>query len=160
MTLSRSQLELLVGLFVLAGLSAVAYLAVEVGAGALVGSDTYEIRARFTNVGGLNRGANVIVSGVPVGKVEAIELDESYRAVVTLRIRKGVEFPSDTMASIRTTGIIGDKFVALQPGAEETSLAPGDLITQTEPNVDLESLISRFAFGSVSKPSPSESAQP
>ena len=158
MNLSRSQLELLVGLFVLVGISAIAYLAVEIGAGSLVGSDTYSVKARFTNVGGLNRGASVMVAGVNVGRVEEIELDESYRALVTLRLRKGLELPVDSLASVRTSGLIGDKFIALSPGVEEELLKPEDLITQTEPTVDLESLISRFAFGSVSNPSRPEEA--
>jgi phospholipid/cholesterol/gamma-HCH transport system substrate-binding protein len=151
MTLTRSQLELVVGIFVLVGLSAIAYLAVEIGAGTLVGSDTYMLKARFTNVGGLNRGANVVIAGVTVGKVEDISLDEAYRAVLTLRLRKNVELPVDSMASVRTAGLIGDKFISFTPGVEEEMLKADDLITQTEPTVDIESLISRFAFGSMDK---------
>lgn len=151
MTLTRAQLEFFVGLFVLVGVAAIAYLAIVIGAGNLVGSDTYTVRARFTNVGGLNRGANVVISGVTVGKVEDIVLDESFRAVATLRLRGDVKLPVDTGAAIRTSGLIGDKFISMQPGVEEEMLAPEALITQTEPNVDIESLISRFAFGNVDK---------
>jgi phospholipid/cholesterol/gamma-HCH transport system substrate-binding protein len=159
MTLTRSQLELVVGLFVLVGISAVAYLAVEIGAGTLVGSDTYTLKARFTNVGGLNRGANVVIAGVTVGKVEDISLDEAYRAIITLRLRRNVELPVDSMASVRTSGLIGDKFISFTPGVEEEFLKPGELVTQTEPTVDIESLISRFAFGSMDKETPPEPAK-
>lgn len=147
--MKTTQLELLVGAFVLAGLIAVGFLAFRIGAGALLGADTYSLKARFTNVGGLNPGGSVSIAGVPVGRVDRVELDDTYSAVVTLRLRKGVELPTDTIASIRTSGLIGDKFVALMPGADEMLLKPGELITDTESAVDLESLISRFAFGGV-----------
>jgi phospholipid/cholesterol/gamma-HCH transport system substrate-binding protein len=157
----QTKLELVVGLFVLVGLCAVGYLALRIGAGALVGGNTYVLEARFTNSGGLNPGSNVIVSGVPVGRVDAITLNSSdFSSVVKFSIRSDVKLPVDTIASIKTTGLIGDKFLALAPGGESTFLPAGALITDTESTVDLESLISRFAFGNVSdKPKPS-TAQP
>lgn len=145
-----SRTDLAVGLFVTAGLAAIAYLALKLGAGALVGTDTTTIQARFTNLGGLTPGASVLISGVEVGRVERVTLDERYAAIATLRIRKDVPLPADTRAAIRSSGLIGDKHIALSPGAEEDLLASGDLITDTENAVDLESLISRFAFGGVS----------
>jgi len=144
-----TRLDLAVGSFVLAGLAALAWLALKIGGGAFVGSDTTTVRARFSNLGGLAPGANVMVSGVSIGKVEKVELDERYAAIATLRVRKDVKLPSDTMAAIRSSGLIGDKFVALSPGADDALLAAGELITDTESAVDLESLISRFAFGGV-----------
>ena len=158
MTLSRHQLEFLVGLFVLAGLIAVGYLAVVVGAGSFVGGSTYTVQARFTNTGGLNRGAIVSIAGVQVGRVESVDLDDAYRALVTLRLRSSLQLPIDSTAAIRTSGLIGDKFISLFPGVEDDLIAPGEVITNTEPSVDLESLISRFAFGNVqdsgSQPAP------
>jgi len=157
--MKQSKLELIVGVFVLAGIAAVAYLALKIGAGTLVGADTYTLKARFTNSGGLNPGSNVIVSGVPVGRVEKVTLNPAdYSSVVEFTVRKDVKLPADSIASIKTTGLIGDKFLALAPGGDERFLAAGELITDTESTVDLESLISRFAFGNVDqKPKPTDS---
>lgn len=145
-----SKLELGVGVFMLLGLAALVYLTVKLGAGELVGGDTYAVEARFANTGGLNRGATVMLAGVNVGRVEGIRLDATdYSAIVDMRIRSGVKLPVDTMASIKTTGLIGDKFIALAPGAEEEFLEPSARIIMTESAVELESLISKMAFGSV-----------
>ncbi len=146
---SYTRLDLAVGVFVLTGLAALAWLAIKIGGGALVGGDTVLVRARFNNLGGLAPGASVLVSGVSVGKVEKVELDERYAAIATLRVRRDLALPADTMASIRSSGLIGEKFIALSPGADDALLQPGDLITDTESAVDIESLISRFAFGGV-----------
>ncbi len=158
----QSKLELIVGVFVLAGLVAVAYLALRIGAGSLVGGDTYTLQARFTNSGGLNPGSNVIIAGVPVGRVDSVKLNPAdYSSLVHFSVRKDVQLPVDTIASIRTTGLIGDKFLALAPGGESEFLPADALITDTESTVDLESLISRFAFGNVNdKPKTSEVSAP
>jgi len=156
--MKQTKLEFLVGIFVLLGLAAVTYLTVKLGAGSLLGGDTYVIEARFTNVGGLNTGSNVVVAGVPVGRVEAIRMEESeYTAIATLRVMKGLKLPTDSMASIKTTGLIGDKFITLSPGADETYLEPGARITMTESAVDLESLIGKMAFGKVEGETPDSS---
>jgi len=145
-----TKLELGVGLFVLLGLAALVYLTVKLGAGEFVGGDTYEVEARFANTGGLNAGALVMLAGVNVGRVEGIRLDPAdYSAIVDMKIRSGVQLPSDTMASIKTSGLIGDKYIALAPGAEEEFLEPSARIIETESAVELESLISKMAFGSV-----------
>jgi phospholipid/cholesterol/gamma-HCH transport system substrate-binding protein len=156
--MKQTKLEFLVGVFVLLGLAAVTYLTVKLGAGSLLGGDTYVIEARFTNAGGLNTGSNVVVAGVPVGRVEAIRMEESeYTAIATLRVMKGLKLPTDSMASIKTTGLIGDKFITLSPGADETYLEPGARITMTESAVDLESLIGKMAFGKVEGETPDSS---
>ena len=150
--MKQTKLELFVGAFVLLGIVAVAYLTVKLGSGSLIGGDTYVIEARFTNAGGLNAGSSVLVAGVPVGRVEGIRVDGTdYSAMVTLRVLAGLRLPTDTMASIKSTGLIGDKYVALAPGADETYLETGARITMTESSVDLESLIGKMAFGSVDK---------
>ena len=150
--MKQSNLELIVGAFVLVGLAAVAYLALKIGAGSLVGTDTYMVHARFTNSGGLNPGSNVLIAGVPVGRVSAIRLNPAdFSAMVDLSLEKAVQLPSDSIASIKTAGLIGDKYVALAPGGDATILAAGSTITETESAVDIESLISRFAFGNVEK---------
>jgi len=147
-----SKLELLVGTFVLLGLAAVAWLSVRLGSGAMPDGGTYDIEARFTNASGLHRGGSVVLAGVTVGRVEDVRMDPAdYSAIATLRVLSLVKLPTDSMASIKTSGLIGDKFVALSPGAEDTYLNPGERITMTESAVDLESLIGKVAFGSVDK---------
>lgn len=157
--MKASKLEFLVGLFVLLGLAAVTWLTLKIGAGSMLGGPTYMIEARFTNAGGLNIGSSVLVAGVTVGRVDSIRMDTvDYSAIATLRVMDGLKLPTDTMASVKTTGLIGDKYVALAPGADETYLAPGAQITMTESSVDIESLIGKMAFGSVN--SPADSAEP
>lgn len=163
--MKQSKLELIVGVFVLVGLVAVAYLALRIGAGALVGGDTYTLKARFANSGGLNPGSNVLIAGVAVGRVDAITLNPAdYSALVEFSLRQSVQLPVDSIASIKTSGLIGDKFLALSPGGEDEMLTPGALINDTESAVDIESLISRFAFGGVNQkpaaPSPSAETLP
>jgi phospholipid/cholesterol/gamma-HCH transport system substrate-binding protein len=157
--MKHSNIELSVGAFVLLGLLAIVWFAVEAGAGVTIGGSTYQVLARFTNIGGLKPGSQVFVAGVPVGRVEKIDLDAEYAAIVHLNLKQEVHLPSDTIASIKTSGLIGDKYVALAPGADSKNLSPGGMITDTESAMDLESIISRFAFGNVSSsPTPSPSA--
>jgi phospholipid/cholesterol/gamma-HCH transport system substrate-binding protein len=144
-----SQLELFVGAFVLAGLLAIAYLAVKVGGGVLLGPDTYTIKASFANSEGLAEGCSVDIAGVHVGRVHRVTLNSTFAAIVEMRVDENIRLPSDTIASIKTSGLIGDKFVSLSPGSETDVIPPGGTIVDTESAVDLESLISRFAFGSV-----------
>ena len=153
------KLEFGVGLFVLLGIAAVVYLTVKLGAGSFVAADTYPLEARFANTGGLNKGSTVVLGGVTVGRVEGIRLDPNdFSAVVEMSIMREVQLPADTMASIRTSGLIGDKFVALAPGAEESVLKPSERIVMTESAVELESLISKMAFGSVKEGEQAEDA--
>jgi phospholipid/cholesterol/gamma-HCH transport system substrate-binding protein len=152
--MKSNHLELLVGIFVLLGLAAVAYLSIKLGSGSTVGGQTYHIEARFANSGGLNRGASVLVAGVTIGRVDRIYLDpEDFSAIAVLRVRRDILLPADTMASIKTTGLIGDKYISLAPGADDIYLEPGERIVMTESAVDLESLIGRMAFGSVNEDS-------
>lgn len=147
--MKTSQLEFTVGCFVLAGLGALGWLAVKAGGGVLVGPRTYAVTARFANSGGLAPGSTVSIAGVPVGKVQSLVLTKDYAAVAELRLREDVLLPSDTLASIKTAGLLGDKYIALSPGAESDRISAGGTITETESAIDLESLISRFAFGSI-----------
>lgn len=157
--MKQSNIELSVGAFVLLGLAAIVWFAVQAGAGAAIGGSTYEVNARFTNIGGLKPGSQVFIAGVPVGRVEKIDLNPQYAAVVRLNLKQEIHLPSDTIASIKTSGLIGDKYVALAPGADSNNLLPGGTITDTESAMDLESMISRFAFGNVSSsPAPSPTA--
>jgi phospholipid/cholesterol/gamma-HCH transport system substrate-binding protein len=157
--MKQNNTELSVGAFVLLGIVAIVWFAAETAAGVAVGGSTYSVTARFANVGGLKPGSQVFVAGVPVGRVEKIQLDPNFAAIVHMKLRQSLQLPSDTIASIKTSGLIGDKFVALSPGSDSKNLAPGAEITDTESAVDLESLVSRFAFGNLtSSPSPTPAA--
>lgn len=114
------------------------------------GSNSYTIEAQFSSVQGLRNGANVEIAGVQVGRVSAITLDpESYVAKISMKINKDIALSDDTMASIKTSGLIGDKFIELTPGGSDDLLAEGSSITDTEPPVDLIALISKYVFGSL-----------
>ena len=150
--MKQTALELYVGIFVLLGIAAVSYLTMKLGAGSQIGGDTYLVEARFANAGGLHSGSSVLVAGVTVGRVERVRLDPAdFSAIATLKIQSALKLPTDSMAAIKTTGLIGDKYVSLSPGADEGFLQPGTRITMTESSVDLESLIGKMAFGSVDK---------
>jgi phospholipid/cholesterol/gamma-HCH transport system substrate-binding protein len=157
--MKKSSIEFSAGIFVLLGLVAIAWFAIQAGARIPLAGSTYAVSARFSNAGGLKPGSQVFLAGVPVGRVNQINLDPQFAAIVRLEVNKDVQLPSDTIASIKTSGLIGDKFIALAPGSSPQNLVPGSTITDTESAVDLESIISRFAFGNVSSsPSPSPPA--
>jgi phospholipid/cholesterol/gamma-HCH transport system substrate-binding protein len=150
--MKKSKTEFLVGLFVLLGVAAIVHLSIRAGSGSALGGDTYLLESRFANAGGIHSGSSVMLSGVSVGRVEDVRMEPSdFSAIVTLRLPTALRLPADSMASIKTSGLIGDKFVSLSPGAEETYLEPGARITMTESAVDLESLIGKMAFGAVDK---------
>ena len=150
--MKHTTIELYMGIFVLLGIAAVTYLTVKLGTGSVVGGDTYLVEARFADAGGLHGGSSVHMAGVTVGRVERVRLDPTdFSAIATLRIQSALRLPTDSMAAIKTSGLIGDKFVSLSPGADEACLQPGTRITMTESSVDLESLIGKMAFGSVDK---------
>jgi phospholipid/cholesterol/gamma-HCH transport system substrate-binding protein len=128
-----------VGVFVLIGLAALAYLSLQVGG--LTTKGGLELHATFDQIGGLAERAPVVISGVKVGKVTKIELADDLRARVTLDVDAALELPSDTSASIRTAGLLGDQFIELQPGAEDALLAPGGEIAMTESALSIESLV-------------------
>lgn len=146
--MKKSGVELLVGLFMVAGIFAFVYLALNLGEVTLFsGSRTFTISAEFDNVSGVKKGAAVQIAGVVVGQVGAISLKDQY-ANLDLKIDKGVEVPVDSMASVKSQGIIGDKYIQLSLGGDEELLEEGGVIVDTESAVDIESLISKFAFGS------------
>lgn len=139
-----------VGIFVLIGLICLGYLTIKLGKMEIFGSNSYTVNAQFSSVSGLRNGANVEISGVQVGRVSGIELDpETYLAKISMKINNNIVLSDDTMASIKTSGLIGDKFVELTPGGSDETLAEGSSITDTEPPVDLIALISKYVFGSI-----------
>ena len=142
--------ESIVGVFVVLGLVCVSYLTIKLGRMEVFDSSGYTVTARFSSVTGLRTGANVEIAGVPVGRVTSIRLDpQTFMADVDLRINDGVNLSDDVMASVKTSGLIGDKYIALAPGGSDTPLKNGDTITDTEPTLDLEALIGKVVFGGV-----------
>jgi phospholipid/cholesterol/gamma-HCH transport system substrate-binding protein len=140
--------ETIVGLFVALGLLCVGYLTIKLGRMEVFDSSGYLITARFSSVAGLRLGANVEIAGVPVGRVAAIRLEPTdYMADVDLRINGDVRLSGDIMISVKTSGLIGDKYISIAPGGSESRLEDGSLVTDTEPALDLESLIGKIAFG-------------
>ena len=146
--MTRINMEVVVGFFLLLGLLALGYLAVKLGKMEVVGGSGYTVRATFSNVAGLRVGTSVEIAGVDVGWVEGIHLKD-YQAVVAFRIKDGVQLPEDSIASIRTKGLIGEQFVRISPGGAERNLQPGDEIKETEPPVDIMELIANYAFGKI-----------
>jgi len=150
--IERSSLELSVGLFVAAGLLSLLYLAVKLGDIGIIPSESYILEARFVSSSGLTEGAFVEVGGVRVGTVQNIRVDyENYESVVALALDPNIKLQDDAIASIRTSGIIGDKFVKITPGGSEIILEPGDEILETESSINLEELISKYIFESGDK---------
>jgi phospholipid/cholesterol/gamma-HCH transport system substrate-binding protein len=146
--MKKGSVEMAVGAFVLIGLICVAYLAVKLGRMELFGENYYQVKSVFNSVSGLKKGAVVEIAGVDVGQVDDIELDpKSQMAVVSLKVRKGVRLSSDVIASVKTSGLIGDKYISISPGGAPDALKPGDTIMDTESALDIEELISKYVFG-------------
>ena len=142
--------ETAVGIFVLIGIVCIGYLTIRLGKMEIIGDNYYSISARFQSIAGLKTGSQVEVAGVPIGQVEGIILDqERWMAVVKMKIEKNVTLTEDAIASIKTTGLIGDKYIKISPGVSDVVLKPGEMITETESAVDIEELISKFVFGQV-----------
>jgi len=146
--MSKKGIETLVGLFVLLGLAGLVFLSLKAANLASFGTrDTYTVSARFDNIGGLKARSPVRSAGVTVGRVTSISLDQkSYQGLVMMELDKAVQFPKDSSAKILTSGLLGDQYVGIEPGAEEKNLGPGDLIKQTQSAVVLENLIGQFLF--------------
>lgn len=144
------RLELAVGLFVILGLLCVAYMTVKLGRLETFGGDYYSLEARFINVSGLTPNASVEVAGVRVGRVEDIRLSDDRSAVIVrFKVDKDLAVYDDAIASVKTSGLIGDKYIQLSPGGSGSVLAEGALITDTESSVDIGELIGKYAFGDV-----------
>ncbi|GIW41403.1 MAG: outer membrane lipid asymmetry maintenance protein MlaD [Candidatus Binatia bacterium] len=141
---NTSRRDLVVGLFVLAGLAALAFLSIRVGGLSYKGPGGFRLYARFDEIGGLKPRAPVVIAGVKVGQVENISLGDDYRAVVEMDLDPGLRLPVDTSASILTAGILGDRYISLQIGGEEEYLRDGEEISFTESAVLLERLLGRF----------------
>jgi phospholipid/cholesterol/gamma-HCH transport system substrate-binding protein len=144
----KFDLELMVGLFVVAGILCLAYLSIRLGRMEVLGGKGYEVYGYFANSGGLKTGASVLIAGVETGRVKDIVL-EDYQARVVLVLPEGLKIQEDAIASVKTKGLIGEKFVEITPGGSDVLIQPGGRIRETQPAVDMEQLISSYVFGKI-----------
>lgn len=149
--MNMAKLEMMVGVFMIIGMICLGYLSIKLGKMELVGGNYYTVSAAFDSVSGLKPGARVEIAGVEVGKVDRIVLDPKSgdRALTYLKINSNVKIPDDVIASVRTSGIIGDKFIKLKPGGSDRPLKNNGKIRETESAIDIEELISKFIHGQV-----------
>ena len=159
----RTTLDLWVGFFVIIGMAALIFLAFKVGnLGAANGGETYVVNGQFDNIGGLKVRAPVKSAGVVVGRVKEIRFDsKTYRAVVALSLDASYQFPRDTIATILTSGLLGEQYVGLDPGADVEKLRNGDRLMLTQSAVVLEKLIGQFLFDRAAEtPAPAPAPAP
>ena len=143
----KFNLEIVVGLFMVAGFACFAWLSIQLGDIQIFGPQTYQVDARFGSVSGLKKGALVEIAGVQVGQVAAIHFDpDTYEANVIMSIERDVVLQEDCIASVRTAGIIGDRYIDISPGGSDKTLADGDRIFETESAINLEELVSKYIF--------------
>jgi phospholipid/cholesterol/gamma-HCH transport system substrate-binding protein len=155
--MKKYAIETTVGIFVMIGLLCIGYLAVILGRVSFLDTDNYRLYANFTSVSGLRVGGSVNMFGLGVGRVDRLDIDQqSQQARVEIVIRKDIKIYEDAMASIKTEGLIGDKYVNIDPGGAGEQLKPGDTIIQTQAAVDVADLISKYAFGDVKKEEPAK----
>jgi phospholipid/cholesterol/gamma-HCH transport system substrate-binding protein len=152
--MERTTLDMWVGLFVVAGVAALVMLAMKVGnLGTYNVSDTYQVYAHFTNIGGLKPKASIRSAGVLVGRVTEITLDtESYEAKVVMSLDKRYQFPKDTFANILTSGLLGEQYIGLMPGGDTEMLKNGEQLKKTQSAMVLEDLISKFMYSKAAEP--------
>ena len=146
--MKKFDLELAVGVFMIIGIICLGYLSIKLGKMEVFGDKGYEIQAIFSNSGGLKTGSSVIIAGVEVGRVKQIVLDD-YQAKVVLNIPLNVKIQEDAIASIKTKGLIGEKFVEITPGGADELIEPGGRIRDTQPAIDFEEIISNYVFGKI-----------
>ncbi len=147
-TMKKFDLELAVGLFIIAGILCLGYLSVKLGKMEILGERGYEIYGVFSNIGGLKVGSSIEIAGVNVGRVKSIVLND-YQAHVVLNFPKDLPIQEDAIASIKTRGLIGEKYIEITPGGSEKVIKPGGRIRETQPAIDMEELISKFVFGKI-----------
>ena len=150
--MKKYRYETVAGIFVLIGLVCVGYMTVKLGNVKLLGDDSYRLYARFHSVSGLRAGNPVEMLGIQIGEVAGFKLDQENQVVmVEFKIGEGIKVYEDAIASIKTSGLIGDRYVGLDAGGSGSILNPGGVITQTESPPDLSDLIGKYAFGDVGK---------
>ena len=146
--MKRFDTEVMVGLFMIVGILCLGYLSINLGKMEIIGSSGYQVYADFPTVGGLKLGAQVEIAGIEIGRVKGMTLQD-YKARVLMDIDEGVALQDDTIISIKSKGLLGEKYIAVQPGASDGIIQPGGRIRDAYPPVDIEDLIAKFAFGKV-----------
>jgi len=146
--MERSRVNITVGIFLLLGIVALGYLSVKLGRVSFFGGRGYLVNVEFPSVGGLKTGAAVEIAGVEIGLVDSIGLD-NYQAHVVLRVSPNVKLQEDSIASIKTKGLIGEKYIRISPGGSDKLIGPGGKIREVEAPVDFEELLSKYIFGKV-----------
>ncbi|HXH85093.1 MAG TPA: outer membrane lipid asymmetry maintenance protein MlaD [Candidatus Tectomicrobia bacterium] len=146
--MAERRMHLAVGVFLVLGILALGYLSVKLGRVSILGGGGYTVVVEFPSVGGLKPGSTVEIAGVEVGRVESIELVD-YQAQVVLRMDPEIKLQEDAIASIKTKGLIGEKFVRISPGGSDAIIPPGGRIREVEAPVDFEELLSKYIFGKV-----------
>ncbi|MEI8233508.1 MAG: outer membrane lipid asymmetry maintenance protein MlaD [Verrucomicrobiota bacterium] len=149
--MNQRKFEFFVGLFMALGILSLAYLSVRIARNDLFNDKGYEIQAVFANCNGLRTGSTIMIAGVEIGRVKQIALQD-YEAKVIFQIQHDVVLQKDAIASIKTKGLIGEKYIEITPGAAEQNIPPGGRLLSTEPAMDIEGLISKFVQGNLSKP--------
>jgi len=150
--MNKYKIETIVGIFVVIGLLGIGYMTLTLGEVSFIGDDSYPLHARFSSVSGLRVGSPVEMLGLEVGRVEKLSIDQDQQmAVAQMKIKKGVKVYDDAIASVKTSGLIGDKYIQIDPGGSGTILKPGAIITETSSPLDIEDLIGKYAFGDVGK---------
>ena len=154
--MQRKSIDFMVGLFVVLGFAALLFLALKAGnLGSFQTMGSYVVKAKFDNIGGLKIRAPVKSAGVVVGRVADITFDDqTYQAVVTLRLENSYRFPKDTSAKILTSGLLGEQYLGLEAGGDTVMLAQGGQITSTQSALVLESLISQFLYSKAAEGKP------
>jgi phospholipid/cholesterol/gamma-HCH transport system substrate-binding protein len=150
--MKKYSLETIVGIFVVLGLLGIGYMTIKLGKIRMFSGDYYILYARFNSVSGLRVDSPVEIDGIEIGRVEQLNIDQDKQiAVVKLRIEKGIKVYEDAIASIKTSGLIGDKLITIDPGGGSDILKPGGMITETNSPLDIEDLIGKYVFGDINK---------
>ncbi len=149
--MKKAYLEFTVGLFVAIGIGCLAWLSIHLAGKELFAGKGYEVQAAFSNGSGLRRGTPVVIAGVDIGCVESVGLAD-YEAKVRMKIQHGIVLQNDTIASIKSKGLIGEKYIELTPGAADSQIKPGGVIRETQSALDMEALIGKYIQGNLTKP--------
>jgi len=140
------RIEMTVGVFVIVGLLAISWLAIQVGQGGGLGAPGYTLIANFDDAGGVRKGSDIMMAGVVIGRIDSVKLTDNDHATMVLRLKQDVKITSDAFASVRTKGIIGDRYIRITQGMDDDNLEPGSEIEETESAINIEDLISKYIF--------------
>ncbi len=158
--MKKYSMETTVGIFVVIGLICVGYMTIKLGKVTFLGTNMYTLNARFASASGLRVGSAVEVYGIQVGAVDNLSIDSQRQmALITLKVNNDIKVYDDAQAAIKTSGLIGDKYVKIDPGGAGTQLKPGGTITETQTPLDIEELVGKYAFGGVKQEPEKEPAQ-